>query len=59
MELQTLLDQYEKLIRSATSIAKGSTREVREKRAWTVYKFLKDCGVNLQLLEQIEAKYNY
>jgi hypothetical protein len=60
MELQTLLNEYEKLVKAATTIPTSkSIREVRERRAWSVYKFLVKCGIDRSELEKIEEKYNF
>ena len=60
MKLETLLNEYEKLVKSATSTPTSkSIREARERRTLSVYRFLLNCGVDRNELEKIEKKYNF
>ena len=60
VELQVLLNEYESLVRAATlTPISPSVRDIREKRAWYVYKFLIKCGVDKSELAKIEEEYNF
>lgn len=59
MELRKVLDEYEKLVKSILYAPTETVREVREKRAWNIYRFLIRCGVSESELTKIEDKYNY
>ena len=59
MEIQVLLNNYEKLVKSAVSSNDPIVTEKREVRAWNVYKFLIECGVDKLELTKIEEKYNF
>ena len=59
MELQVLLNEYESLVKLAVSSNCPIVTEKREVRAWNVYKFLIECGVDKLELTKIEEKYNF
>jgi hypothetical protein len=59
MDIKVLLNEYENLIKKASSISEGAMKDRKERTAWDVFKFLVKCGVNKSELLKIEAKYNY
>ncbi len=60
MGVEIYLNEYEKLVRSATEASLNTTiRDIRERKTWSVYRFLVNCGVDKSELEKIERKYNF
>ena len=59
MEIQTLLNQYEKAVESAMSINPGAMQDKRLGKCLTIFTFLRKCGIDTDTLEAINTKYNF